>query len=192
MFNEKSLKISQFLEYEDTNGYFSVFHFEQIQICWKGNFIKQICAMRNRASRGTSNYLFYGSVVRIQATHRNMSVNFFTQTFLTFFSLNLVIHILGGVHKQCGTKRGRGRLFYPMYGMAWFIVHNPQTERSRAVQETLDSALKKCNLMECTVWSKTKINAFEKFALWATLDLLKMKNVKIKTTSSVFIFQNFC
>ena len=51
-----------------------------------------------------------------------MSVSFFCADFSTFSYLKLAKHSFGGVHKQYGPKRERGRLFYPMYLMTWFIV----------------------------------------------------------------------
>ena len=60
--------------------------------------------------------------VRIQAQTENMSVIFFCADFSTFSHLKLAKHSFGGVHKQYGPKRERGRLFYPMYLMTWFIV----------------------------------------------------------------------
>ena len=52
-----------------------------------------------------------------------MSLIFFAQTFCIVFTLNYVSHNLGAVHKQCGPKRGRGRQFFLLYGITWFIVH---------------------------------------------------------------------
>ena len=44
-----------------------------------------------------------------------MSVIFFCADFSTFSYLKLASDSFGGVHKQYGPKRERGRLFYPMY-----------------------------------------------------------------------------
>ena len=51
-----------------------------------------------------------------------MSVIFFCADFSTFSYLELASDCFGGVHKQYGPKRGRVRLFYPMYVVTWFIV----------------------------------------------------------------------
>ena len=39
-----------------------------------------------------------------------------------FSYLKLASDSFGGVHKQYGPKRKRGRLFYPIYLVTWFIV----------------------------------------------------------------------
>ena len=65
---------------------------------------------------------FIGPQVRIQVRTENVSVIFFCADFSTFSYLKLAKHSFGGVHKQYGPKRDRGRLFYPMYVMTWFIV----------------------------------------------------------------------
>ena len=65
---------------------------------------------------------FNGPQVRIQVRTENVSVIFFCADFSTSSYLKLANHIFGGVHKQYGPKRERGRLFYPMYLMTWFIV----------------------------------------------------------------------
>ena len=67
-------------------------------------------------------YNFNGPQVRIQDWTENVSVIFFCADFSTSSYLKLANHIFGGVHKQYGPKRERGRLFYPMYLMTWFIV----------------------------------------------------------------------
>ena len=51
-----------------------------------------------------------------------MSIIFFCADFSTFSYLKLASDSFGGVHKQYGPKRERGRLFYPMYLVTWFIV----------------------------------------------------------------------
>ena len=51
-----------------------------------------------------------------------MRIIFFCADFSTFFYLKLASGSIGGVHKQYGLKRERGRLFYSMYLMTWFIV----------------------------------------------------------------------
>ena len=51
-----------------------------------------------------------------------MSVIFFCADFSTFSYLKLASDSFGGVHKQYGPKREKGRLFYPMYLVTWFIV----------------------------------------------------------------------
>ena len=51
-----------------------------------------------------------------------MSVIFFCADFFSFSYLKLASDSFGGVHKQYGPKRERGRLFYPMYVITWFIV----------------------------------------------------------------------
>ena len=51
-----------------------------------------------------------------------MSVIFFCADFFSFSYLKLASDSFGGVHKQYGPKRERGRLFYPIYLMTWFIV----------------------------------------------------------------------
>ena len=51
-----------------------------------------------------------------------MSLIFFCADFSTFSCLKLAGDSFGGYHKQYGPKRERGRLFYPMYLMTWFIV----------------------------------------------------------------------
>ena len=65
---------------------------------------------------------FIGPQVRIQVQTENVSVIFFCADFSTSSYLKLANHIFGGVHKKYGPKRERGRLFYPMYLMTWFIV----------------------------------------------------------------------
>ena len=47
------------------------------------------------------------------ATDRNVSVIFFLADFSTFSYLKLASDSYGGVHKQYGPERERGRLFYP-------------------------------------------------------------------------------
>ena len=51
-----------------------------------------------------------------------MSVIFFLCSLSSFSQSKLASDSNGGVHKQYGPKRERGRLFYPMYLMTWFIV----------------------------------------------------------------------
>ena len=68
-------------------------------------------------------YNFACPWVWIPVRTENMSVIFFCADFSTSSYLKLANHIFGGVHKQYGPKRERGRLFYPMYLMTWFIVH---------------------------------------------------------------------
>ena len=52
-----------------------------------------------------------------------MSVIFFCADFFSFSYLKLATDSFGGVHKHYGPKRERGRLFYHMYVITWFIVH---------------------------------------------------------------------
>ena len=54
-----------------------------------------------------------------------MSVIFFYADFSTFSYLKLASDTFGGIHKQYGPKRGRGRLFYLIYVITWFIVACP-------------------------------------------------------------------
>ena len=58
-------------------------------------------------------YHFVGPWVWIQARTENVSVIFFCADFSIFSYLKLASDSFGGVHKQYGPKRGRGRLFYP-------------------------------------------------------------------------------
>ena len=51
-----------------------------------------------------------------------MSVIFFCADLSTFSYLKFARDSFGGVHKQYGPKTERGRLFYPMYVVTWFIV----------------------------------------------------------------------
>ena len=53
-----------------------------------------------------------------------MSVIFFLYRLFNIFYFRLGSDSFGGVHKQYGPKRERGRLFYPMHVVTWFIVQN--------------------------------------------------------------------
>ena len=75
-------------------------------------------------SSSLQSHNFIGPQVRIQVRTENVSVSFFCADFSTFSYLKLAKHSFGGVHKQYGPKRERGRLFYPMYLMTWFIVQS--------------------------------------------------------------------
>ena len=68
-----------------------------------------------------------------------MSVIFFCADFSTFSYLKLASDSFGGVHKQYGPKRERGRLFYPMHLMTWFIVN----DRSSSIGNELKNFFKR-------------------------------------------------
>ena len=78
--------------------------------------------LRELKRKSAETYNFGGLWVRIQAWSEKMSVIFFCADFLTFSYLKLASDGFGGIHKQYGPKRERGRLFYPMYLVTWFIV----------------------------------------------------------------------
>ena len=52
-----------------------------------------------------------------------MSVIFFCADFFSFSYLKSASDSFRGVHKQYGPGRERGRQFYPIYLVTWFIVH---------------------------------------------------------------------
>ena len=58
-----------------------------------------------------------------------MSVFFFCTDFSTFPYLKLACYKLGGVHKQYGQNMGRGTQFFLVYGITWFIVHLPASQK---------------------------------------------------------------
>ena len=51
-----------------------------------------------------------------------MSVIFFCADFFSFSYLKSASDSFRGVHKQYGPGRERGRQFYPIYLVTWFIV----------------------------------------------------------------------
>ena len=67
--------------------------------------------LRELRRRSAETHHFGGPWVRIQARTENMSVIFFCADFSTFSYLKLASDTFGGVHKQYGPKRERGRLF---------------------------------------------------------------------------------
>ena len=78
------------------------------------------------------------SVVRIQAgTENNMCVIFFCSDFSTFSYWKLASDIFGGVHKQCGLSKGRGRGCWAAYVIIQFEVHH-QASSAIASKQSLD------------------------------------------------------
>ena len=86
------------------------------------SFLHMISQLQWQRCRYAETYSFGGPWVRIQARTENMSVIFFCADFSTFSYLKLASDTFGGIHKQYGLKRGRGRFFYLIYVITWFIV----------------------------------------------------------------------
>ena len=80
-----------------------------------------------------------------------MSLIFFAQTFCIVFTLNYVSHNLGAVHKQCGPKRGRGRQFFLMYGITWFIVSCMSQGSKKPLAKSSEGPMIRRNLLEKVV-----------------------------------------
>ena len=74
-------------------------------------------------SKSTNMYDFACPWVRIPVQTENMSVIFFCADFFSFSYLKSASDSFRGVHKQYGPGRERGRQFYPIYLVTWFIVH---------------------------------------------------------------------
>ena len=81
--------------------------------------------LRELRHKSANSHHFGGLWVRIQARTENMSVIFFLYRLFNIFYFKLGSDSFGGVHKQDGPKRERGRLFYPMHVLTWFIVRSP-------------------------------------------------------------------
>ena len=73
-------------------------------------------------SKSTKMYNFACPWVRIPVRTENMSVIFFCADFFSFSYLKSASDSFRGVHKQYGPGRERGRQFYPIYLVTWFIV----------------------------------------------------------------------
>ena len=93
--------------------------------------------LRELRRKSTKLYHFGGPWVRIQAQTENVSVIFFCKDFSTFSYLKLASDIFGGVHKQCGLSKGRGRGCWAAYVIIQFEVHH-QASSAIASKQSLD------------------------------------------------------